>query len=235
MWCGTLLLSQFCLVRSVWLLRTAWSRVATGLWSAGRICVRVRLASGSHMTGRTASKLVRQKTTQVPVCLQWATLSGILVITAFTGTRIWPKSWGRLMQSTASYNIQCYPSTYAWIPNGFSKLSCFLIALYVTTLSLSQAVRRPMIRRVWLLNWKDCGRECSWHNLSCYHGICPQGLIQYTINLIQAYGARFETGTPEILAGNIIILITLESKGFWRWCITLRITGFMDYVHRPEF
>jgi hypothetical protein len=27
----------------------------------------------------------------------------------------------------------------------------------------------------------------------------------------------------------------IESKGFWRWSMTLRITGFMDWVHRPEF
>jgi hypothetical protein len=26
----------------------------------------------------------------------------------------------------------------------------------------------------------------------------------------------------------------LESEGFWRWCITLRINGFMGYVHRPD-
>jgi hypothetical protein len=26
-----------------------------------------------------------------------------------------------------------------------------------------------------------------------------------------------------------------ESKGFWRWCITHRITEFLDFVHRPEF
>jgi hypothetical protein len=26
-----------------------------------------------------------------------------------------------------------------------------------------------------------------------------------------------------------------ESKGFRRWCIGLRITGFIDFVHRPEF
>jgi hypothetical protein len=25
------------------------------------------------------------------------------------------------------------------------------------------------------------------------------------------------------------------SKWFWRWCITLRITGFSDFVHRPVF
>jgi hypothetical protein len=26
-----------------------------------------------------------------------------------------------------------------------------------------------------------------------------------------------------------------ESKGFWRWCIMLRTTGFLDFVHRPVF
>jgi hypothetical protein len=27
----------------------------------------------------------------------------------------------------------------------------------------------------------------------------------------------------------------VESKGFWLWCITFRITEFLDFVHRPEF
>jgi hypothetical protein len=26
----------------------------------------------------------------------------------------------------------------------------------------------------------------------------------------------------------------VESKGFWRWCTTFRITGFLDFVHRPN-
>jgi hypothetical protein len=26
-----------------------------------------------------------------------------------------------------------------------------------------------------------------------------------------------------------------DSKEFWRSCITLRITGFLDFVHRPVF
>jgi hypothetical protein len=28
---------------------------------------------------------------------------------------------------------------------------------------------------------------------------------------------------------------TVRSKGFWRWCITLGITGFLDFVQRPAF
>jgi hypothetical protein len=27
----------------------------------------------------------------------------------------------------------------------------------------------------------------------------------------------------------------VDSKGFWRWCITLGITGFLDFVHRAVF
>jgi hypothetical protein len=27
----------------------------------------------------------------------------------------------------------------------------------------------------------------------------------------------------------------VASKGFWRWCVALRITGFLDFVHRPVF
>jgi hypothetical protein len=26
-----------------------------------------------------------------------------------------------------------------------------------------------------------------------------------------------------------------DSEGFWRWCRTLRITGFLDFDHRPVF
>jgi hypothetical protein len=27
----------------------------------------------------------------------------------------------------------------------------------------------------------------------------------------------------------------VDSKGLWRWCITLGITEFLDFVHRPVF
>jgi hypothetical protein len=27
----------------------------------------------------------------------------------------------------------------------------------------------------------------------------------------------------------------VDSKGFWRWCVTLRVTGFSDFVHRSVF
>jgi hypothetical protein len=27
----------------------------------------------------------------------------------------------------------------------------------------------------------------------------------------------------------------VDSEGFWRWCITLRFTGFLDFFHRPVF
>jgi hypothetical protein len=28
---------------------------------------------------------------------------------------------------------------------------------------------------------------------------------------------------------------TLDSIGFWRWCITHRIAGVFDFIHRPDF
>jgi hypothetical protein len=31
------------------------------------------------------------------------------------------------------------------------------------------------------------------------------------------------------------ILSWADSKGFWRWCITHRITGILDFFHRPVF
>jgi hypothetical protein len=27
----------------------------------------------------------------------------------------------------------------------------------------------------------------------------------------------------------------VDSKGFWRWCITIRITGYLDFFHRPVY
>jgi hypothetical protein len=30
-------------------------------------------------------------------------------------------------------------------------------------------------------------------------------------------------------------LVRIEFKGFWPWFIALRITGFLDFVHRSEF
>jgi hypothetical protein len=29
--------------------------------------------------------------------------------------------------------------------------------------------------------------------------------------------------------------VVVDSIGFWRWCIILRITGFLEFVHRPVF
>jgi hypothetical protein len=31
------------------------------------------------------------------------------------------------------------------------------------------------------------------------------------------------------------IPLTLHSKGFWRLCMVLKFTGFLDFVHRPVF
>jgi hypothetical protein len=41
----------------------------------------------------------------------------------------------------------------------------------------------------------------------------------------------FEHRTEENIETEVIV----DSKGFWRWCITLGITGFLDFVHRPVF
>jgi hypothetical protein len=30
-------------------------------------------------------------------------------------------------------------------------------------------------------------------------------------------------------------IVFLDSKGFWRWCITHKITGFLDFFHRLVF
>jgi hypothetical protein len=37
-----------------------------------------------------------------------------------------------------------------------------------------------------------------------------------------------------VFVGNELEL-QLDSIGFWRWCATLINTGFLDFVHRPEF
>jgi hypothetical protein len=29
--------------------------------------------------------------------------------------------------------------------------------------------------------------------------------------------------------------LLINCTGFWRWCVTLITTGFLDLVHRPEF
>jgi hypothetical protein len=31
------------------------------------------------------------------------------------------------------------------------------------------------------------------------------------------------------------LLKKVDCKWFWRWCITLRITGYLDFVYRPVF
>jgi hypothetical protein len=36
-------------------------------------------------------------------------------------------------------------------------------------------------------------------------------------------------------SGTWYLKIQINSKGFWRWCVTLITTGFLDFVHRPEF
>jgi hypothetical protein len=32
-----------------------------------------------------------------------------------------------------------------------------------------------------------------------------------------------------------LIEMHLEAKGFWRWCIALRTTGILEFVHCAEF
>jgi hypothetical protein len=39
----------------------------------------------------------------------------------------------------------------------------------------------------------------------------------------------------ERMGGNIRKNLEEDSKGFRRWCITFRITGFLDFLHRPDF
>jgi hypothetical protein len=56
---------------------------------------------------------------------------------------------------------------------------------------------------------------------------------QTPYNLVDV-SRRFE-GTPCVRAKCRKADSNQESKGFWRWCITLRITGFLDSVHRPVF
>jgi hypothetical protein len=34
---------------------------------------------------------------------------------------------------------------------------------------------------------------------------------------------------------NNSLLEGIDSKGFWRWCITLGISRFLDFLHRPVF
>jgi hypothetical protein len=50
---------------------------------------------------------------------------------------------------------------------------------------------------------------------------CPAHLILLDLIEIWAYLAKYLTGE--------------NSKRFWRWCITLRITGVLGFVHRPVF
>jgi hypothetical protein len=39
----------------------------------------------------------------------------------------------------------------------------------------------------------------------------------------------------ETYSTRILKSYDVGSKGFWRWCITLRITGFWDFSRRPLF
>jgi hypothetical protein len=33
----------------------------------------------------------------------------------------------------------------------------------------------------------------------------------------------------------IYAMVLVEFKRFWQWCVTLRTTGIMDFIHRPDF
>jgi hypothetical protein len=33
----------------------------------------------------------------------------------------------------------------------------------------------------------------------------------------------------------LLSIPAVDSEGFWRWCITLRNTGFLDFSHRSVF
>jgi hypothetical protein len=42
------------------------------------------------------------------------------------------------------------------------------------------------------------------------------------------------TGSKETFQFPVIVAL-IDSIGFWRWFVTLINTGFLDFVHRPEF
>jgi hypothetical protein len=53
---------------------------------------------------------------------------------------------------------------------------------------------------------------------------------------IQAVWEQSAEGNIEIWEREWLKIITcvVKFKRFWRWCTTLRITGFADFVHHPE-
>jgi hypothetical protein len=61
----------------------------------------------------------------------------------------------------------------------------------------------------------------------------PQGLF------LALLAFPFLSQTPSCLSTTVDLYFELgfflESKGFWRRCITLEVTGFLDFVHFPEF
>jgi hypothetical protein len=72
------------------------------------------------------------------------------------------------------------------------------------------------------------------HHASCEHSFSVfvvnwQIFPKSGINALPLY----VTITSNFL--QLIITLLSDSNGFWRWCITLRISKFLDFVHRPVF
>jgi hypothetical protein len=79
-----------------------------------------------------------------------------------------------------------------------------------------------LVRRPAALGHRNCdflssARQILGHNLK----LGPKSILSYPLKSTRL--------------GLMLWNVRLESKGLRRWCMTLRITGFLDFVHRPEF
>jgi hypothetical protein len=62
---------------------------------------------------------------------------------------------------------------FLWLCVAQLFLLCTIFSLFNDTFSVTQTIYRQMKG---MMNWKGCGRKRSWPNLTCYPGICPEGL-----------------------------------------------------------
>jgi hypothetical protein len=72
-------------------------------------------------------------------------------------------------------------------------------------------------------------------DLICFYILC---LLLLNSRIQRLAGTRWRSVSADILhvlIKNFLTKHNLAYKGFWRWCIILRFTGFVDFVHRPVF
>jgi hypothetical protein len=148
-------------------------------------------------------------------------------------------------------------SLFKYLPRDLQRMS-FLICMFTLSLKrYSEVVSCALLTRSlifisscfcfkWNLIWSRivgcCQLQClvfrtrfqSYRNkLGRYRGALSSVILTWVdCAMYLLVDVICISGTQTLIHKEVV---GVESKGFWRWCITHRITGFVDCVPRSEF